>query len=577
MGLIEFLNTNGIIRAFQSTKRFRNAVEIRNPVWLETKGTIPTWLNGVLYRIGPGKFILGDEEKSYVIQHAFDGLTYAHRFEIAAGKNAIRYSSRFTAEGVEKNLLQDPSRTVFFGNIDESNGVRRVFGIVGRLGQMLLHPGRPIETMGPSDQNIGVTITPNFPLPSSFAKIENDDHVLVSKTDANVLQQIHSKTLEPKRLFDYSRYDAQLEGPLSAAHHQYDPETGEVFNFVLKFGRNIQFTVFSIDKASNVRILAEITHRKLPNGETGQAIRGNYVHSFWLTKNYVILPESPLYHTNNGIDITIQGAVVPALAWDETSPSYLHVIRRDGGGLVASVPVDDPFFTFHSSNAWESTQPDGSVVLNLDCCSFKNGDVIHQVAHLGIMDRKSQGKNHHSNTKLRGLAFPPSGLEFGDLCRYTVHLNGADTAGIPLATATCRTIAPNAEFPRIHPARALKPYNYAWACRHNPATDQRPEGLSLVKIDLETGNMLELDQDGHMFTEPVFVPRPGAAAEDDGVLLSFTNIIDRDNPEKDRCAMVIVDAASMKEVARADIGDFGVLTFHGSFVADVHFENISVQ
>lgn len=40
------------IRAFQIQNKFRNATEIRNPILLSAQGTIPDWLNGVLYRVG---------------------------------------------------------------------------------------------------------------------------------------------------------------------------------------------------------------------------------------------------------------------------------------------------------------------------------------------------------------------------------------------------------------------------------------------------------------------------------------------------------------------------------------------
>lgn len=40
------------IREFQIQNKFRNATEIRKPILLSAQGTIPDWLNGVLYRIG---------------------------------------------------------------------------------------------------------------------------------------------------------------------------------------------------------------------------------------------------------------------------------------------------------------------------------------------------------------------------------------------------------------------------------------------------------------------------------------------------------------------------------------------
>ncbi len=63
-----------------------------------------------------------------------------------------------------------------------------------------------------------------------------------------------------------------------------------------------------------------------------------------------------------------------------------------------------------------------------------------------------------------------------------------------------------------------------------------------------------------MCWEPVFVPRPGATAEDSGVLLSTLTQADG------RTALLVLDAASLQEVARA-VMPYGVPNgFHGCFV-----------
>ena len=60
--------------------------------------------------------------------------------------------------------------------------------------------------------------------------------------------------------------------------------------------------------------------------------------------------------------------------------------------------------------------------------------------------------------------------------------------------------------------------------------------------------------------EPVFVPRPGATAEDDGCVLS--TIVQPDG----RSALLVLDARSWKEVARAVLPYALPCGFHGCFV-----------
>ncbi|CDH50577.1 carotene oxygenase [Lichtheimia corymbifera JMRC:FSU:9682] len=562
------------IRAFQIQNKFRNATEIRNPILLSAQGTIPDWLNGVLYRVGPAKYNLSDNGKQHAINHAFDGLTFVHRFEISAKQQTVKYNSRLTAESAEKTIVKNPTNDTYFGHLPEVDGVfSKVSNVVHRATTFGNN-----DDKDPSSDNVGVTITPEYPLPSAFDKDDTDPLVVVSKTDANLLQIVHSTSLEPKRLFTYAAYDKRLDGTMAASHHKSDFNTGETFNFSLGMGPSSKFTVFSIkqnngnDKQQQqTTILADITHRKLPGvpANEQERILPPYTHAFWLTENYVIIPEGPLHFVRGGADILLNGALVPSMAWRENSPGYLHVVHRHGDGHVITLPVD-PFFIFHTSNAWDTKLDDGTVVLELDACAWPDGDIIYQINNFGLMHRTPPPKDEEgSKTKIRGITVPPSPIQFGNLVRYRLEFNERDTS---IAKATQRQLTPNVDFPRYNPLDNLKPYKYLWGCQHQDATVDDVERLSLIKIDTETGKTIKLDREKEMYTEPVFVPKPGAVDHDDGVLLSFVNITDRRGPEHDSCVLAIIDAKSMVELARCDIGQFSCLTFHGSFISDVHFE-----
>lgn len=201
------------IRAFQVKNTFRNATEIRNPILLSAQGTIPDWLNGVLYRIGkyiqimiyddipwlmdddtigPAKYNLSDNGKQHTINHAFDGLTFVHRFEISAKQQVVKYNSRLTAEGAEKAIVKSPASDTYFGHLAEVGGpLSKISQVVQRV-----TPFGNKDEKDPSSDNVGVTITPEYPLPNKFDnKDDTDPLVVVSKTDANLLQSVHSVTL----------------------------------------------------------------------------------------------------------------------------------------------------------------------------------------------------------------------------------------------------------------------------------------------------------------------------------------------------------------------------------------------
>jgi beta,beta-carotene 9',10'-dioxygenase len=117
------------------------------------------------------------------------------------------------------------------------------------------------------------------------------------------------------------------------------------------------------------------------------------------------------------------------------------------------------------------------------------------------------------------------------------------------------------EFPAINYTRSSgQPYRYAYGAANGPhAGSTYPSAI--VKTDVETG-MAEKFSDGvHVFGEPVFVARPGAGGEDDGVLLAVGAA--RDDASS---ILAIIDAQTMALVASATVPRAIPLGFHGSFV-----------
>ena len=140
----------------------------------------------------------------------------------------------------------------------------------------------------------------------------------------------------------------------------------------------------------------------------------------------------------------------------------------------------------------------------------------------------------------------------GTLTRF--HIPVADDAPV-----TRRILADvPLELPRINYERhAGKPYRYVWGT----GVQTRGDFLdSIVKIDTETGTVATWHAAGLYPGEPVFVPSPSATAEDDGVLLSVVLDI-----EKELSFLLVLDAASLAEVARATAPHAIPFHFHGNF------------
>jgi len=116
------------------------------------------------------------------------------------------------------------------------------------------------------------------------------------------------------------------------------------------------------------------------------------------------------------------------------------------------------------------------------------------------------------------------------------------------------------ELPRIDYARVNgRPYRYVWGTGNRVPghfTDQ------LVRIDVATGQAKTWHTVGCYPGEPVFVARPGATTEGDGVVLSV--VLDA---AAETSFLLVLDAATLHEQARATVPHPIPLGFHGQYLS----------
>ena len=82
----------------------------------------------------------------------------------------------------------------------------------------------------------------------------------------------------------------------------------------------------------------------------------------------------------------------------------------------------------------------------------------------------------------------------------------------------------------------------------------------LVKLDLEQNSTSSWYEQGCYPGEPVFVATPQAAEEDDGVILSI--VLDA---KKAASFLLILNASSFRELARAEVPHHIPFGFHGNY------------
>jgi beta,beta-carotene 9',10'-dioxygenase len=321
-------------------------------------------------------------------------------------------------------------------------------------------------------------------------------------------------TLETLGVFAYGE---ALKGQISTAHPHYDATRACHYNYIADLGMKSVYRLCCIaDDGTQAEVAAIPVERPA------------YMHSFGMSANHLILTEFPL--VVNPIDLRLSGKpFIQNYRWQAERDLVFHVVEKDTGRLVRTAKAAASF-AFHHVNAF--ADGDG---LAVDVVTYPDATIIDQL----YLARLRAG------TPLTAI---------GTLTRFHVPLASE-------APVTRRTLADLPfELPRInYGVHAGMPYRYVWGTGIAAKGDFLD---CIVKIDTVTGKSARWYAAGLYPGEPVFVPSPSATAEDDGVLLSV--VLDT---AKGRSFLLVLDAASLKELARAATPHAIPFHFHGNFFA----------
>ncbi|ORY47687.1 hypothetical protein BCR33DRAFT_782783 [Rhizoclosmatium globosum] len=249
-----------------------------------------------------------------------------------------------------------------------------------------------------------------------------------------------------------------------------------------------------------------------------------------------------------------------AMEWDSKRSPRIVVIDRREKRVVAEYEHITPEFCFHTVNAFE----DGNGDILMDAIVYKTGEVIP--AFLVNTLRESREfkapevarARELIDTTVKRIRLPNLQLEKS---RYVPN-----DVGMPVNSPKTMVEfhAPvSMELPRINPKfRHREDYRYVYGVsamfRHLHSHTLYD---SLVKFDAKTQSHKSWMKVGHTPSEPMFVPNPNGNGEDDGVVLSIV----LDGSLK-KSYMLVLDAKSFEEIAKADIGQALPYGLHGAFV-----------
>lgn len=522
------------------------------PAELEIVGTIPAYAAGVLFRNGLGpREVETDKKTTFRANHWFDNLSQVHRFQIHAPDAThpsvrVTHNSRLTCDGLVAKIKKNGNRTgiTFAARYEPCSSVFQKL--------QSFYTGTTKDK--PSDIDISVTLTPNFPGLSKTGQKSEIGHdklkimTLCNKTDNSTMQMLDPETLEPIGIAEQQTLHPALKGPLSGAHAKTDPTTGDVYNYNLDLGLTGTYRAFTVSASTGkTSILAEI---KYPAA---------YIHSAFLTENYYILCVWNSFFSAGGVAILWKKNLLDAIStYDASKPATWFVIDKkpaaEGGkGLVATYE-SDAFFCFHSINAYEEPSPTDPSTTDIvaDLCAYDSLDILKRFYLTNLMS---------DSPAARPFCDPAYTSARGAIRRFRLPQIPSITNTSPLKAqtefSTHKDLSP--ELPTTSNAVRTRRHRYFYAVT---ITGKSSFFDGLMKYDVQTGESLLWSEHGQTAGEPIFVADLERSAEEDaGVLLSV--VLDG---IQGKSYLLVLDAKTMREVGRANVTSVVGFGFHGTHV-----------
>ncbi|MEM7100413.1 MAG: carotenoid oxygenase family protein [Pseudomonadota bacterium] len=297
-----------------------------------------------------------------------------------------------------------------------------------------------------------------------------------------------------------------------SAHPKLDPDTGELHAMCYDWANlrdHVRYVV--IDAEGEWADETEIPLPGMP-----------MIHDMSITKNYAIVYDLPVTLSFLALGT---GASFP-FRWDSEYEPRVGLLPRGGDASEIIWRGVNPNYAFHPMNAYED----------------ENGDVVIDIVRYEKM--------------FEADVHGPFGDSAPRLDRWIVNPNG-DSGQVREEIVDAR----GQEFPRCHPDLNGQPYRYGYAVAVENNTFP-----GIYKHDMQAGTSTEFKLDaGKHSAEPVFVPRDGAEAEDDGYLMTFVY-----DEKTGASEFVVLDAQDLSRPMLASIPlpvrvPYG---FHGNWVSD---------
>lgn len=502
---------------------------INGDVVLE-KGNIPPWLSGNFMRHACGVFgETGNRNKALpnYITHLFDCFEIGNKFKIDNGH--VTFTNRWYDTSV--NDIYNFYRRQMN---DSSMFVHTTYA--------KLNPRQLDKWSGNLSLGSKVTEVPHV----SWWLIDNQA-IAMSETPVGVVIDPHNVVQKGNIQYDDDNLGVpnteQYLFSNNPAHEQTEPDgtlwsTVSVVKFETQTHLKIWRVVYKVG-ANRVRHVvgtyhyddSDLTKCKGDNPYPDFGARFGYLHSFAMTENYIILPETA--YMDDPCVFTRYDKYKPffpqGFQYEPSGFSRLLVMRKSDGTFIANITVP-PFFATHQLGSYE----DGSFI-HMDMLTYNDSRIYDTITYVDNL----LGENPYTT----------------NVTRITINLSDFS---VRMRSLRGDGKAPAAfEMSNINYAYQGKKYTYAYMVRNFDRREQN----AITKLNIDTGVETEFVLPEGMFVqEPQFIARPDATFEDDGVILAQGV-----DGRKKKAFLVVVDARTMMLIGHVTAPDIALLGLHNRF------------
>ena len=466
----------------------------------KTSGSLPGWLSGTLYRVGPGLFEHGRRS----VNGLTDGLAKVHSWSFPGNGGDVSYTGKMLKSGVYN------ASTVF------SNSIFAPYPVCGDVVPDFNIIEKARVTMGGVDYFDNTNI--------AVWNLDNGNTVTVTG-ESPKMNQIHRDSLDMIRQ-PVLAINERLMSMFSASHFSKHPMDGSSFNYIASLSMNplnpfnpvtarYEFYRYTSSEGGHVKheligsIPMDCSFNLWPlNPKMSCDIR--LIHAFGLTQNFIVVPRWNYY-----FDFTIS---IRNLQWSHMhmcdsikflygKPAYVDIMDIISGDVHHFI-LPNEFQAVHPMNTFERTNSAGQreVVMDYPTMTDVHKHKLNEHCMFDVLkipfinDPEYMYENLPWDTTLRRFVF---NLDTG---RHSI-------SDFP---QLWRPVDALVEFPYINPEYLGKEYCFAYFQQWQ----YREMSMDLLKYDVCKLEVLRWHEENKHVQEPVYAPNPNSVREDDGVIVA---------------------------------------------------------